>query len=380
MQYTGTGANTCPLATLPFLHTTTSGNVPTVAQIMDRVLVSHDWMGRNFEDLLLANQDKTDLLRLFNGVTAIVIGAHVRPSFYYALTGAIHLDADNFWLHGRRARCHRRGAGLPLGFRPRPAVLRCCGATRTARIRTSSCHFRPRRAFRATSATCCRRRAGSCITSWRTHRISCRCRCAADSNPSQFALGQHRGTVHECRSCRRTGSAAQYPLTSAQMKALAEVKFMTGPVSDTTLVNGIPYSTLRAYSPNDVAGFFAADRATDEYNYTTTREDIAMTFEEVMMVRNHGWRRDFAITDKITATSTSSTLTVRWGQRGRVGDATIKPRAQYRCRRARAVGPAGRSGRGRQSSGADCDATRRELERQPRAVGTADRPGDGAGA
>ena len=37
-------------------------------------------------------------MRLFNGVTAIVIGAQVRPSFYYALTGAIYLDADNFWL------------------------------------------------------------------------------------------------------------------------------------------------------------------------------------------------------------------------------------------------------------------------------------------
>ena len=54
-----------------------------------------------------------------------------------------------------------------------------------------------------------------------------------------------------------------------------------------------------------------------------------MTFEEVMMARNHGWRRDFAITDKVTATSTSSNLTVRWGQRGRVGEGTIKPRAQY---------------------------------------------------
>ena len=68
------------------------------------------------------------------------------------------------------------------------------------------------------------------------------------------------------------------------MKALAQIKFVTGPVSDTTLVNGIPYSTLKADTPNEVAGFFAADRATDEYNYTTTREDIAMTFEEVMMV------------------------------------------------------------------------------------------------
>ncbi len=120
-----------------------------------------------------------------------------------------------------------------------------------------------------------------------------------------------------------------FPLTSAQMKALAQIKFVTGPVSDTTLVNGIPYSTLKVWSPNDVAGFFSADRATDEYNYTTTREDIAMTFEEVMMMRNHSWRRDVAITDKITATTTSNTLTVRWGQRGRVGEATIKPRAQY---------------------------------------------------
>ena len=65
---------------------------------MDRVLVSHDWMGKNFEDLVTANQSNTDLLRLFNGVTAIVIGAHVRPSFYYSATGAIYLDADNFWL------------------------------------------------------------------------------------------------------------------------------------------------------------------------------------------------------------------------------------------------------------------------------------------
>ncbi len=64
---------------------------------MDRVVVSHDWMGEVFEQFL-TTQANDDLKRLFNGVTAIVIGAHVRPSFYYALTGAIYLDADNFWL------------------------------------------------------------------------------------------------------------------------------------------------------------------------------------------------------------------------------------------------------------------------------------------
>ncbi len=113
------------------------------------------------------------------------------------------------------------------------------------------------------------------------------------------------------------------------MKALAEIQFVTGPVSDGTLVNGIPYSTLKTYTPTQVAGFFAPDIATDEYNYSTPREDITMTFEEVMMSRNHNWRRDVAITDKATASSTSDTLIVRWGQRGRVGEPSIKPRAEF---------------------------------------------------
>ena len=84
------------------------------------------------------------------------------------------------------------------------------------------------------------------------------------------------------------------------------------------------------YTPNDVASFFAADRATDEYNYSTAREDLAMTFEEFMMVRNHAWRRDVAITDKIgRRPPAAANLIVRWGQRGRIGEASIKPRARY---------------------------------------------------
>lgn len=47
------------------------------------------------------------------------------------------------------------------------------------------------------------------------------------------------------------------------------------------------------------------------------------------MFRNHQWRRDMAITDKISSTTTGSTLIVRWGQRGRVGEAAVKPRAQF---------------------------------------------------
>jgi len=322
----------CPLATLPLLHTTTGGAVPTVAQIMDRVLVSHDWMGKNFEDLLTANQSNVDLLRLFNGVTAIVIGAHVRPSFYYAATGAIHLDADNFWLTADERDVIDEAADYRSTF---DRDLQYSGLWRYADSQNQNI-FLP---FASTSRIS--RDLGYLLqeSAWLMYHelahasdflpVSAR----ATLNPVLSAWGNiaPRYANDQLPSDQLTAS---YPLTSSQMKALAQIKFVTGPVADTTLVNGIPYSTLRLYTPDDVAGFFAGDIATDEYNYTSFdgnsfREDIAMTFEEVMMVRNHNWRRDFAISDKLTATSTGDTVIVRWGQRGRVGSATIKPRAQF---------------------------------------------------
>jgi hypothetical protein len=328
LQYFGAGANVCSLNTLPFLHTTTGGNVPTVAQIMDRVLVSHDWMGRNFENLLLANQTNTDLLRLFNGVTAIVIGAHVRPSYYYAVTGAIYLDADNFWLTADERDVIDEAADYRSDF---DRDLKYSGLWRYADSNNLNI-FLP---FKATERIS--RDLGYLLqeSGWLMYHelghasdflpVSSR----ATLNPALGAWANiaPRYQASQLPSDRLT---SLYPLTSKEMKALAEIKFVTGPVSDSTLVNGIPYSTLKAYTPDQVAGFFSPDIATDEYNYSTSREDITMTFEEVLMSRNHNWRRDVAITtERATASSTGSTLKVAWGQRGRVGVPAIKPRAQF---------------------------------------------------
>ncbi len=305
---------------------TTGGNVPTVAQIMDRVLVSHDWMGKAFEELLTANQSNIDLLRLFNGVTAVVIGAHVRPSFYYALTGAIYLDADNFWRTADERDVIDEAPDFRSDF---DRDLQYSGLWRY--VANNQSIFVP---FSATSRIS--RDLGYLLqeSGWLMyHELG---------HASDFLPVAARGTVNPALSAwgniapRYQAQPAafgpvgqQFSVGLGQMSALAQIKFSTGPVSDTTLVNGIPYSTLKTYTPNDVAGFFAPDRATDEYNYTTTREDIAMTFEETMMSRNHGWRRDIAFTDKVTASSTGNTVIVRWGQRGRIGDPNIKPRAQF---------------------------------------------------
>jgi hypothetical protein len=136
---------------------------------------------------------------------------------------------------------------------------------------------------------------------------------ASASNPWQLI-----GPRYAAGQLTSDSLTANFPLTSSQMAGLGQVKFQGVPANATQI----------GYSPNDVAAFFSADRATDEYNYSTRYEDLAMTLEETLMSLRLGIRRDVAITDKIGPTTTGSSLIVRWGQRGRVGEAAIKPRAR----------------------------------------------------
>jgi hypothetical protein len=98
MMHSGSGYNLCRLSRLPFLGQDSGGGIPSVEQVMNRVIVSHDWLGRNFEAFLRAHDTQGDFRRMLNSVTAVVLATSVRPSFYYAGTGAIYLDGDNFWL------------------------------------------------------------------------------------------------------------------------------------------------------------------------------------------------------------------------------------------------------------------------------------------
>jgi len=87
----------------------------------------------------------------------------------------------------------------------------------------------------------------------------------------------------------------------------------------------------RAYQPADIVRFFSADRVTDDYSYSwpsgqsVPREDAAMLAEEALMQLRHGVLRDVAVTPQFL-TGLSADQTVTWGQRGRIGDAAIKPR------------------------------------------------------
>jgi hypothetical protein len=318
LQYIGAGANTCPLLTLPYLHTTTGGALPTVDQIMDRVVVSHDWMGDVF-DQFLRTQANPDLLRLFNGVTAIVIGAQVRPSFYYALTGAIYLDADNFWLTAAQRDVINEAPDFRSDF---DRDLMYSGVWRYTFNNLNIFLPFPADLRISRDITYLLSEAGWLLYHELAHAsdfLPPAVRSALDLTLTPWGnISPRYSNVFCAGQLPSDDLCRQFELTSQEMRGLAQVKFQ-GATAD---------AAQRSYTPTQVGGFFSGDRATDEYNYSTTREDIAMVFEEFMMMRNHTFRRDVAVTDKITPTTTSATLIVRWGQRGRIGEASIKPRAQ----------------------------------------------------
>jgi len=315
LQWEDAGKNTCTLATLPFLAQDTGGNEPTVAQIMDRVVVSHDWMGAVFEQFI-GRSDMVDVRRLLNGVTAVVIGAHVRPSFYFSLTGAIYLDADNFWLTPDQRDVIDETPDFRTDF---DRDLQYSGVWRYELNSNNIFLFFPPDS-RATTRT-----FDDLVlqTAWLLyHELGH----AGDFLPPAVRGSLNSGaTAWDNISARFNAAqlpsdvlAQQLPLTSTILRGLAQVKFL-GATAD---------ATQRSYTPQQIGAFFSADRASDEYSYTTIREDIAMLFEEFMMYRNHGIRRDIAITDKITPTATSNTLIVRWGERGRDGAPAVDPRVK----------------------------------------------------
>jgi hypothetical protein len=294
---------------------------------MNRVLVSHDWMGQVYEQFLQVNDANGDIRRLLNGVTAIVLGAHVRPSFYFALTGAIYLDADSFWLTPEQRDVIDETADFRSDF---DRDLGYGGLWRYALNNQSIFVAFPLSSRISRDLPYLQSEAGWLMYHELGHASDFMPVAARGGLNTSVSAWDNIAPRFANRQLVSDVLTAQSPLQSAEMRALAQVKFVQGPpTSASAPINGFPYSTLTSWTPDQVAGFFSADRASDEYNYTTTREDLAMLFEEFMVFRNLGARRDIAFTDKLTANSTGSTAIVRWGQRGRAGEVAVRPRVRY---------------------------------------------------
>jgi hypothetical protein len=310
---TGT-SNTCPMTLLPFFAIDTGGQIPSVEQIMSRVLVSHDWMGENFERYLRTQDTSGDIRRMLNSVTAVVIGAHIRPSFYNSATGAIYLDARSFWLtpEQRDTVDETPDARSPYGDSLQFTGRAWLTSGNSPASKTITVQSRGNRQIVDLVPE---------IAGLLYHELTH----ANDFLPSKSYKNLNLGrsaydNIVGLRANYVSASlVAQFPLTASALRALAEVSFR----------GRTPTDIEAAYTSNQVINFFTSDKASDYYSYLSQQEDAAMLIEEFMMVHRHSLRRNIALLDGPPKSQpTGSTAVVKWGQRGRIGEPTIRPRVK----------------------------------------------------
>lgn len=302
--------DSCTINTLPLIGQTSSDlNRET---ILNRVLVSHDWMGDNFAAFLAQMDPNSDFARLLQSVTAVVISYDVRPSFYWVVTGAIYLDPNDLWLTPSQrdtineAPDYRSNFGNDLNFvmpwrYVKDNQYASLGVPITVRANRTLAQINPD------------------LASLLYHELAH----ANDFFPRSVhatLTGPRLLDDYSRRNANKSLISDQvsntYPLTSTEMMGLANVSFLGAAASN----------VQKTYQASDVSTFFSADIASDFYAYSSTREDTAMLFEEAMMSYRYQILRDVAVTNK-PAILTADSLIIDWGQRGRIAQDSLENRA-----------------------------------------------------
>ncbi len=317
--YSNTLSSSCTLSKTPLIakDVIASSPVPSVDTIMDRVLVSHQWMGDRFKQFLTYNDTNDDIKNLLRATTAVVIAYDVRPSFYWAATGAIYLDAENFWLTPEErdtineAPDFRADFGNDLQFiMPWRYVKNNTYASKRYDI--------SQRVNRSAEDALYR------LTALMYHELAH----ANDFFPSNewYVHNDNERVLDAALSSDFESDklATSFPLDSQEMVSLGQVSFAGNTATE----------RQKSYLPSDIKEFFEPDRASDYYAYSSLREDYAMLFEELMMQSRFNVSRDVAVTNQPEGDNISANdYIVAWGQRGRIGDNKLTQRVLFTASR-----------------------------------------------
>jgi len=299
----------CDLQTLPLIGMENS--VPDITTIMERVVVSHDWMGQRFEEIL--SQLPSEILPLFKAVTAIIIDSNIRPSFYTTETGAIYIDPRYLWLSVAEkqtintAEDYRSSFSDPLKFKVLNRYL-----------------INDARAYQNFSLT---------DTSTR------------DLNDIELAFA--RLMLHELAHANDFIPVDSYTGLSSEQNVIDAVRSLASertsnklsqqlPLSSETLISlaGVMY---KGYTPTpleleltalEVGKAFDEDGASDDYGYTSIYEDTAMLFEATMMKYLYNADYEIAFTGIPQNPDDCHDYLIDWGVTSRLGDVYVKPRAE----------------------------------------------------
>ncbi len=307
-------SQSCLLSALPTLGM--EYNDPGIPQIMERVAVSHNWMGERFEELL--HELPAEMLPLFRGVTAIVIDSDIRPAFYSTLTGAIYIDPAYLWTTVEekatinKQQDFRAGFDDPLGFRSLWRYIK---------------DDQPVSYIGSLYDDSTRELDDIILISAQLflHELAH----ANDFVPSDahdtLNLNRNMSFLEGVFSLEdqwvSTVLSDTQRLTSDTLFSLAGVMY---------LGNEPEFNDLEI-TASEVGAEFEPDGAGDIYGYTSQYEDLAMLFETTMMKHFFDAEYEMAFTSAPFGASASScaSYVIGWGVRNRVGDEAVRDRAEF---------------------------------------------------
>ena len=304
-------SNSCSFSRLPLIGQVTEN--PTIDDILDRTYVSHPWMGDAFKSFLETSATRDDMLQLLRATNAVVISYDIRPSFYWVATGAIYLDANNLWrtpqerdtLNSRPD--YRSSFGNELEFTTSWRYVKD-GAYYFPAINSSNVANRQPRDAKDVEAA---------LSYLLYHELAHANDFFDYTEWQQLDNSASPLSSYDDTSPISTRLTSSLPLTSAQLHALAEVRY-----SGTTAT-----SSQRSYTALQVANWFEEDHAVAFYSYFAEREDLAMLFERFMMLYRLDAEADIGVFSRETLEDGS--FIPSWAQRNRVSDDNATMRVDY---------------------------------------------------
>ncbi len=305
-------SDACTLDTLPFI----SQVAPSVTRedILNRLLVTHDWMGQRFEALLDDAPER--MIPLFGAITSISIGSSIRPSNYWLGTGAIQLDPASLWLSvGEKANVSIEedyrssfGDGLQFWFfetmrKDGEAVLSYYSLTDLVERNLDDIKMPVYRLLYHELA-----HANDYLP--------------PESVPSLDAsLIPAEALYHNREYLLSARMYDDLPLFSQTLLDLSTVSFRGEEAS----------IDQKAFEPAFLGAEMATDGAARYYGYSTEREDLATLFATSMMKLDFGIDVYLAFVSKPADLEnyTCDDLLVGWGQKNRIADPLVQPRAKW---------------------------------------------------
>lgn len=303
--------SSCTLSKLPFIGQ--ESTTVTKADVMNRVIVSHEWMGERFSQLL--DILPADMLPLFRSVTTIVISKDIRPSHYRSMTGAIYLDPAYLWttVAEKRTIDTKKDYRSDYGNKLQHRYL--------ARYVLNNAYAYPYHSLTDDSE-----REVKDIVHRFARLLYHELAHANDFLPPNYIARLDNSStaflaLRFLRNARiSTRLTAQSPLQSQTLSSIAQVYYQGEKATAEQI----------AMTPQVLGADFERDRANEFYSYSTIREDTANLFEATMMQLNYGIELDVGFSNAPAGSSPAcNDYVVGWGMRNKLAQPAVRARAKF---------------------------------------------------